>query len=141
MIIWFFLEITNFLFSFLLNLFINNKKIIFIYFLIQIISSFFIIFSITINNIIIFNNYIYYILFSSLLIKLSIPSFHFWFPLISKFLPFSILLILSTIQKIIPFYIISLIKLNNFFFIYLILILCSIIPPFISLNITNFKII
>nr|ASY95857.1 NADH dehydrogenase subunit 2 [Atta colombica] len=141
MIIWFFLEINNFLFIFLLNLTMNNKKIIFLYFIIQIISSFFMIFSISINNIIMFNNYIYFILFSSLLIKLSIPPFHFWFPLISKFLPFNMFLILSTIQKIIPFYMLSLIKLNNFFFIYLILLLCSIIPPFMCLNITNFKII
>nr|ASY95844.1 NADH dehydrogenase subunit 2 [Atta opaciceps] len=141
MIIWFFLEITNFLFIFLLNLFMNNKKIIFMYFLIQIISSFFMIFSISINNLILSNNYIYYILFTSLLIKLSIPPFHFWFPLISKFLPYNMLLTLTTIQKIIPFYIMSLIKLNNFFIIYFILILCSIIPPFLSLNITNFKMI
>lgn len=51
------------------------------------------------------------------------------------------LLILISIQKIIPFYIFSLIKPNNILILYIILILCSILPPFICLNITNFKII
>lgn len=63
-----------------------------------------------------------------------------WLPLIAKFLPWNILLILLTLQKIIPFYIISLITLHPYL-LYIIIIICSIIPPYIILNITNFKLL
>lgn len=43
-------------------------------------------------------------------------------------------------QKIIPFYIISLIKLPSYL-LYIIIIICSILPPYIILNITNFKLL
>lgn len=76
----------------------------------------------------------------ALLIKLSIPPLHLWLPLIAKFLPWKILLILLTLQKIIPFYIISLIKLYPTL-LYIIIIICSILPPYIILNITNFKLL
>lgn len=45
-----------------------------------------------------------------------------------------------TIIKITPFYLISLIKLN-LILIYFILIICSCLPPYIILNLINFKII
>lgn len=139
-IIWLILEISNFLFICALNLSINNKKIIFFYFMIQIIASFIIIFSIIFNNIIFKNNFIILILIIALLIKLSIPPLHLWLPLIAKFIPWKILLILLTLQKIIPFYIISLIKLHPYI-LYIIIIICSILPPYIILNITNFKLL
>lgn len=138
-IIWFFIEISNFLFISLLRITINNKKIIFFYYLIQIIASFIILFSIIINFFIIYNIYSIFIFFS-LIIKLRIPPFHFWLPTIAKFLPWNILLIIITIQKIIPFYIISFIFINKIL-LYLIIILCSIIPPFLIFSITNFKIL
>jgi len=50
------------------------------------------------------------------------------------------LFILLTLQKIIPFYIISLIKIN-IIFIYFSLFICSILPPIIINNLTNFKIL
>jgi NADH:ubiquinone oxidoreductase subunit 2 (subunit N) len=139
-IIWFFIEITNFLFICLINLNLKNKKIIFFYFIIQILASFPIIFSIILNNIFIWNNYINFIIIFALLIKLSIPPFHLWLPIISKYLSWNILFILLTLQKIIPFYIISLIKIHNLI-IYLILIACSVIPPYIIFNLYNFKIL
>lgn len=55
-------------------------------------------------------------------------------------MPWHLLYILITIQKIIPFYLISLISIPSTIF-YLIIILCSIIPPYIMLNINNFKIL
>ena len=75
------------------------------------------------------------------MIKLNITPFHFWLPLISRFLPWNIFIILLTLQKIIPFYLIFLIKINNFLIIHLILILSSIIPPLSCINISNLKII
>lgn len=137
LIIWFFIEISNFLFISFLRINLKNKKIIFFYYLIQLIASFIILFSIIINFFLIFNIYSILII-SSLIIKLRIPPFHFWLPLIAKYLPWNILLIIITIQKIIPFYIISFIIINKILF-YLIIILSSIIPPFIIFSITNFK--
>lgn len=47
---------------------------------------------------------------------------------------------LLTVQKIIPFYIISLTYLP-LYLVFIIIILCSILPPYIILNLTNFKIL
>lgn len=55
-------------------------------------------------------------------------------------MPWKILLILLTLQKIIPFYLISLINLH-LYLLYIIIIICSILPPYIILNITNFKLL
>lgn len=74
------------------------------------------------------------------MIKLRIPPLHLWLPLIAKFLPWKIFLILLTLQKIIPFYIMSLISLPSYL-LYIITIICSILPPYIILNITNFKLL
>lgn len=76
----------------------------------------------------------------ALLIKLSIPPFHLWLPIVAKYLNWNILFILLTLQKIIPFYIFSLLK-SQILLIYIILILCSIIPPYIIYNLYNFKIL
>lgn len=103
-------------------------------------ASFIIIFSIIINNILFKDNFILLILIIALIIKLSIPPLHLWLPLIAKFLPWKILLILLTLQKIIPFYILSLIKLYTYL-LYFIIILCSILPPYIILNLINFKLL
>jgi len=134
------MEINNFLFICLLNYYIQNKKINFFYFIIQIIASLIIIYSIIINNLILINNLFNFLIILSLILKLSLPPFHFWLPIISIYIPWNILFILLTLQKIIPFYIISLIKIN-IIFIYFNIILCSILPPFIILNLTNFKIL
>lgn len=92
------------------------------------------------NTLIIKNEFIKFSIIVSLILKLSIPPFHFWSPLIAKFLPWNLLLIILTIQKIIPFYILS-----NFsiypIIINIIIILSSIIPPFIMFNLINIKII
>nr|YP_009945173.1 NADH dehydrogenase subunit 2 [Monomorium pharaonis]QOE17529.1 NADH dehydrogenase subunit 2 [Monomorium pharaonis] len=140
MIIWFFMEIMNFLFMYVLINSMKNKKMIFFYFLIQIIPSFSIIFTLILNNIIIFNNFLYIFLLMGLLMKLSIPPFHLWLPIMSKHMSWYSLFILLTIMKIPPFYMMSLIYINNLL-IYFITILSSIIPPFMLLNLYNIKMI
>lgn len=139
LIIWFFIEISNFLFVSFLRINIKNKKIIFFYYLIQLLASFIILFTIIINFFLIFQIYSIFIILS-LIIKLRMPPFHFWLPLIAKFLPWNILLIIITLQKITPFYIISFLSINKIL-LYLIIILCSFIPPFIIFSTTNFKIL
>lgn len=119
----------------------DRKKIVFFYFIIQIMSSFLLVFPIVINRIFMFNRYLYVMLMLTLGIKLGIPPFHFWLPLISNFMPWDILIFLITVQKVVPFYIMSLIKIDDFFVFYVVLILSSIIPPFMSLDLTNFKVI
>jgi len=140
LIIWFIIEINNFLFICLLNFYIKNKKITFFYFIIQIIASLIIIYSIIINNLFISNNIFNFLIILSLILKLSIPPFHLWLPIISMHIPWNILFILLSLQKIIPFYILSLIKIN-IIIIYFIIFICSIIPPIIILNLINFKIL
>lgn len=139
-LIWFFVEISNLLFICIINIYIINKKSIFFYFFIQIIASFLIIFSFIINNIFIFNNFIKLMIILSLCLKLSLPPFHLWLPIISLYTPWNILFLILTIQKLAPFYLWSIIKIN-ILLIYIIIIFCSIIPPFKILNLTNYKIL
>lgn len=134
------MEINNFLFISFIHIQIKNKKIIFTYFIIQIIASFIIIFTIIINNFFFLNDYISLLFLIALLFKLGIPPFHIWLPIITPFLSWNNLFILLTIQKLIPFYILSLIKIN-IIILYLVLIICCIIPPYISFNKNNFKLI
>lgn len=145
LIIWFILEIINFLFLIIINFSINNKKIIFLYFIIQLSSSLFLIFSITLSLIPNFNNTTINLIILSLFLKLGIPPFHLWIPIISPHLSWLILFIILTIQKITPFYIINLLNNNRNIFTTTLLIittiLTSVIPPIIILKTTNFKIL
>lgn len=142
-IIWFLIEINNFLFISLISLSIKNKKRIFLYFLIQIFASTIFIFSFTFNYLFI-NNFFIFTSIISLFIKLGIPPFHYWIPLLSIYLNWDLLIIFLSLQKIIPFYIISfLINFNNNLFINIFIIIsiifCIIIPPIKIINIYNFK--
>jgi len=102
--------------------------------------SFLIIFRIILNNIIFIHNFTNLFIITSILIKLRIPPLHYWLPLISISIPwYSLFLLLST-QKITPFYFISLIELNTKF-LYIILIICAYIPPFIIIKSNNLKIL
>jgi len=85
-----------------------------------------------------YSSFINQIIILSLLIKLGIPPLHFWLPIISIYIDWIIILILFSIQKIIPFIIISLI-INNIIIITIIIILRIIIPPFIIFKINNLK--
>lgn len=81
----------------------------------------------------------------SIFLKIGIPPFHLWIPVISPYISWLILLLILTIQKLIPFYIINLINATRNFlltsFLIVAVILTSIIPPFIIIKLTNFKII
>lgn len=76
----------------------------------------------------------------SLILKLGIPPFHIWIIYLSSFIPWKILLIFLTFQKIIPFYILSLIEINLSIFL-IIILLSSYIPIFKIFNLINFKIL
>lgn len=86
------------------------------------------------HNISILNFYL------AIILKLGIPPFHLWIIYFSSFIPWKILFIFLTIQKIIPFYIFSLIEINIWIF-FLLIILSSYIPIFKIFNILNLKIL
>nr|APU52722.1 NADH dehydrogenase subunit 2 [Cardiocondyla obscurior] len=139
-IIWFSMEILNFLFIFYLNMNLKYKKIIFLYFLIQILSSFLLLISIILNNFLTTNNLISILMTMSLMMKLSLPPFHLWLPIMSKFLTWNSMFFILTFQKISPFYMLSLLN-QNLFIIYMTIFLCSLIPPMMTFNMNNLKII
>lgn len=142
LIIWFFIEINNFIFICFICLEIKLKKNIFLFYIIQVLSSLLLIFPLIINNFFLINSYNSLILnfYLALILKLGIPPFHLWIIYLSSFIPWKILLIFLTIQKIIPFYIFSLIEINIWIFL-LLIILSSYIPIFKIINILNIKII
>lgn len=140
-IIWFFIEINNFIFICLICFKISKKKIIFFYFIIQTIASLFLIFSLLYRSFFFLQfNYSKIIFILSLRLKLGIPPFHLWMPLISLFINWEILFFFLSIQKITPLYIISLIEIKPLIF-YLIILSSSFISTFKILINLNFKII
>lgn len=140
-IIWFFIEINNFIFICLICLKTSKKKIIFFYFIIQTIASLLIIFSLLYRSFFFFQfNPSKIIFILSLSLKLGIPPFHLWIPSISLFLSWEILFFFLSIQKIIPLYIISLIEIKPLIF-YLIILTSSFISTFKIIINLNFKII
>lgn len=86
------------------------------------------------QNLLILNFYI------SLIIKLGIPPFHFWIIISSTFIPWEILFIFLSIQKIIPFYIFSLIEIK-ILILYLIILSSSYFSIIKIINLLNFKIL
>nr|YP_009735114.1 NADH dehydrogenase subunit 2 [Acropyga fuhrmanni]QBG38600.1 NADH dehydrogenase subunit 2 [Acropyga fuhrmanni] len=138
--IWFFMEINNFLFICYLCFQMTNKKSIFIFFLTQIISSLLLILPLIFNNFFLFINMKFFTInfFLSLMIKLGIPPFHLWMTLISNYMNWKIIMIFLTIQKIIPFYLISMIETKFLIFNYL--IMSSImISTYKMINLLNLK--
>lgn len=140
LLIWFFIEINNFLFICYLRIKINNKKIIFFYFIIQTLASLLIILSLIYNNLFLSNNFFIINFYIALIIKLRIPPFHLWMPILSFYLNWNIIFFLLTIQKITPFYLFSIIKIYNLIFYYLI-ISTAFLSTFKIINLLNFKII
>nr|YP_010535558.1 NADH dehydrogenase subunit 2 [Alectorobius guaporensis]UYB78340.1 NADH dehydrogenase subunit 2 [Alectorobius guaporensis]UYB78353.1 NADH dehydrogenase subunit 2 [Alectorobius guaporensis] len=131
--LWICLEIN--MMSFIPLMFSKNlisMNSIMMYFLVQSTASSIYIFSITTS----FINYLsipYMNIFMmmSMLIKLGAAPFHIWFPQVSEGLTLNSLLILLTIQKMIPLYILSIFKSN---FILLPIIFSSIIGSFGGFN-------
>lgn len=141
LLIWFFLEINNFLFICFLCIEIKIKKNIFLFYIIQIIASLLLFLPLIINNLFIINQNIFLLNFYlALILKLGIPPFHIWIIYISSFIPWKILFTFLSIQKIIPFYITSLIE-NNLSILLFIILLSSFIPITKIINLFNFKIL
>nr|YP_010034062.1 NADH dehydrogenase subunit 2 [Colobopsis nipponica]QOW83441.1 NADH dehydrogenase subunit 2 [Colobopsis nipponica] len=140
MMMWFFMEINNFMYICLLCLKIFNKKMIFLYFLIQTSSSLIMIFTIMLNFY--FFEFLYFklILMTALSMKLGIPPFHMWMPLISKFMNWDSLLILLSIQKLTPLYMISTLEIP-YFIMFLLIMMASYLSTFKMMNLLNFKLI
>nr|WEY05569.1 NADH dehydrogenase subunit 2 [Lepisiota frauenfeldi] len=141
LLIWFLLEINNFLFICYLSMKLYNKKIIFFYYIVQTMASLLLIFSLIYNNIFLLNmNFFSIYFYTAFMIKLGIPPFHIWLPILSSYLDWNMIFILLTIQKITPFYMISIIKINNIIFYYLILS-SSFMSMFKMINLLNMKMI
>nr|YP_010304726.1 NADH dehydrogenase subunit 2 [Lepisiota frauenfeldi]ULM64009.1 NADH dehydrogenase subunit 2 [Lepisiota frauenfeldi]WEY05517.1 NADH dehydrogenase subunit 2 [Lepisiota frauenfeldi]WEY05530.1 NADH dehydrogenase subunit 2 [Lepisiota frauenfeldi]WEY05543.1 NADH dehydrogenase subunit 2 [Lepisiota frauenfeldi]WEY05582.1 NADH dehydrogenase subunit 2 [Lepisiota frauenfeldi] len=141
LLIWFLLEINNFLFICYLSMKLYNKKIIFFYYIVQTMASLLLIFSLIYNNIFLLNmNFFSIYFYIAFMIKLGIPPFHIWLPILSSYLDWNMIFILLTIQKITPFYMISIIKINNIIFYYLILS-SSFMSMFKMINLLNMKMI
>nr|QHN89247.1 NADH dehydrogenase subunit 2 [Tapinoma melanocephalum] len=137
--IWLIMEINNFLFISYISFSMKNKKMIFFYYIIQIIPSMILIFSISLNNMNLFNkHFLNLLILLSLMIKLGIPPFHFWMVSLSSYMNWNLLFFMLTIQKIIPFYILSMINIPNYFLL-MSLYMCSLIPPIMMINLTNLK--
>nr|YP_010131895.1 NADH dehydrogenase subunit 2 [Euaspis polynesia]QQD78156.1 NADH dehydrogenase subunit 2 [Euaspis polynesia] len=118
---WMFMEMYSLIFISLLNLNNNNnKKPSMIYFSISSISSLLIFYFMIINmNYWIFINNLYYSPYLSmmiqliLLLKMGIYPFYFWVPYIYSLMNWDLILIFSTLNKLIPIYLLStLTKLN-----------------------------
>lgn len=137
LIIWFIIEINNFIFITLRIIKINNKKLIFLYFIVQIIASFIFIFSL-ISNPIISNEYSNTLLILALIIKLGIPPFHLWIIIITKSINWWLLFLTLTIQKIIPLNVLFLSTIKPIIFM-LIIIISIIIPSIKIFTITELK--
>lgn len=115
-----------------------NKKSIFFYFFIQIISSSILIIALISLSLYNLSYFINIFLLTSIILKLNIPPFHFWIIIIINYLDWLLIILILSIQKIIPFYILYFNIFNSSLFIFII-ILSIIIPPIISININNLK--
>lgn len=136
-VIWFIIEINNFIFITLTLAKINNKKLIFLYFIVQILASFMFIFSL-ISNLLISKELINILLSISLIIKLGIPPFHLWMIVIIKSINWILLFFALTLQKLIPLNVIYLLKINPIVFT-LIIIIRIIIPSVKIFTIIDLK--
>nr|QYF07833.1 NADH dehydrogenase subunit 2 [Hypoponera sauteri] len=135
--IWFIMEINNFIFMSFMSINLNNKKMIFFYFFIQMMSSSLIIFAL-ISSFINLNMMMVFILSISLMLKLNIPPFHFWMIIMINYLNWLLIIPILSIQKVIPFYILSFNIFNPMILLFMIMI-SMILPPLMSINILNFK--
>nr|YP_009735166.1 NADH dehydrogenase subunit 2 [Acropyga pallida]QBG38652.1 NADH dehydrogenase subunit 2 [Acropyga pallida] len=141
LLIWFLMEINNLLFICYLCFKLNNKKLIFLYYMIQIIASLMMIFSLIFNNFFMINmNFLMINFIFSLMLKLSIPPFHLWVPIIAMYMNWNMIFIFLSLQKIIPFYILSMMKMKNLIFYYLILS-SAFISMYKMINSLNLKIL
>nr|DAC76935.1 TPA_asm: NADH dehydrogenase subunit 2 [Tetraponera aethiops] len=135
--IWFVMEINNFMFISMMMMDTKEKKMIFLYFITQMMASTLMIISLIINPLMMVSlSQIF--MFSSLMIKGGIPPFHFWMPLISMFLEWKTIFFLCTIQKVIPLNMFNLFNLSNLMII-TITFMTLVIPSISMMTMKNFK--
>nr|AKK32531.1 NADH dehydrogenase subunit 2 [Oncylocotis sp. PJ-2015] len=111
----------------------NSSKNMMIYFIIQTISSIIFLFSV-INNLYFNNKIIYLIMMISLFMKLGMPPFHSWILVMINKISWYNLLILLTLQKIIPMMILSYIMKNE---IMILLVISSLMSAIGGINQNN----
>nr|ATN41188.1 NADH dehydrogenase subunit 2 [Cecidomyiidae sp. 3 LC-2017] len=134
--LWIWLEINLFIFIVLL-LFNKYKSTIessLIYFLIQTISSIFLLFFVLLTNL----NYYFYIgILTPILLKLGVMPFHFWLTIMIMGVKYKVMYLLLTWQKINP--LILLMYSFNMNFIYMFIIFNSLFSMISSFNFCSFK--
>nr|DAC76831.1 TPA_asm: NADH dehydrogenase subunit 2 [Pseudomyrmex particeps] len=135
--IWFIMEISNFMFIVYMMIHMKQKKLIFLYFLIQVVASFILLCSLIINPMT-FILEIQMMIFTSLFMKTGIPPLHLWMPMISKFMPWMTLFFMLTIQKIIPLIMFNLLNMNKSVFMF-ILVMTMMVPPLTMINMKSMK--
>nr|DAC76870.1 TPA_asm: NADH dehydrogenase subunit 2 [Tetraponera rufonigra] len=137
MMIWFVMEINNFMFIALMMISMKEKKMIFLYFIVQIISSTLMIISLTFNPLLV-GMMSQLLMFISLLIKTGIPPFHLWMPMMASSLSWMTIFFLCTIQKIIPLAIFNLFIMSKIMIV-TVIIMTLIVPSVTMINLKNFK--
>nr|YP_010454164.1 NADH dehydrogenase subunit 2 [Sepiola affinis]QXJ42193.1 NADH dehydrogenase subunit 2 [Sepiola affinis] len=116
------------------------------YFIIQSMSSSMLIFSSIMMYIYnmtwysMFNNMMTILILLSLVLKLGGAPLHFWLPNISKQMPWSILFLLLTWQKLAPLFMLSLMN-SNFMLIMVISVMSTLMGSLMALNQTNLQLI
>nr|DAC76883.1 TPA_asm: NADH dehydrogenase subunit 2 [Pseudomyrmex gracilis] len=134
--IWFIMEINNFMFISYALMTIKEKKIMFTYFIIQVLASLIMLFSMIINPIILMSSHP--MLMMSLFLKVGIPPLHLWMTSLSKFMNWHALTLLLTFQKLPPLIIFYLTEITNILFMML-MIMTMIVPPISMINIKSMK--
>nr|DAC76766.1 TPA_asm: NADH dehydrogenase subunit 2 [Pseudomyrmex feralis] len=135
--IWFIMEISNFMFISYMMINMKQKKMIFLYFIVQVMASFLLLFSLIINPM----NFILeiqMIMFVALFAKTGIPPLHLWMPLISKFMPWMTIFFMLTMQKVSPLIMLYLLNMNKNMFMFMIG-MALILPPMMMLNMKSIK--
>nr|DAC76922.1 TPA_asm: NADH dehydrogenase subunit 2 [Pseudomyrmex concolor] len=136
-LIWFIMEISNFMFISFMITSMKQKKMIFMYFLVQITASFMLMFPLIVNYLS-FHIHEQIILFLSLFMKTGVPPLHLWMPVISKFMPWLCIFFMLTTQKLSPMILFFLININKQV-INLIIVLTMIVPPLCMINLKSIK--
>nr|YP_010555748.1 NADH dehydrogenase subunit 2 [Eupelmus anpingensis]UYR45777.1 NADH dehydrogenase subunit 2 [Eupelmus anpingensis] len=144
MSLWMLMEIN--LISFIMLLIFdkfNNYKISMNYFLIQTFNSYLFLFSSIMLN---FNDLFSLLIFLTMLTKLGMPPFHYWYIKTIKKISWNNVLMLLTIQKIIPLIVISMVinKFNtilNFNLLIMISMTFSMIYSIMGINLIDIKVI
>nr|DAC76805.1 TPA_asm: NADH dehydrogenase subunit 2 [Pseudomyrmex janzeni] len=135
--IWFIMEVTNFMFIVYMMFNMKQKKMVFLYFIVQVMASFIFLFSFIINPV----NFILDVqvmIFTALFMKTGIPPFHLWMPLTSKFMPWMMIFFMLTLQKIPQLIMFFLVNMPESVFTLLIL-MTLIVPPAIMINLKSIK--